>query len=330
MPNDKPDQPNPAAPSTPPAANGEPESLDSLDTPAAPPVQTTVPQNNTPKPPKKGVRGRFSIFNNLYLIIFGLLVLIGAAVIMVSLKASTPPVKTSKATSLTDQQIASLKGNTTLVGDSKQTLDVQSNSIFENQVLLRSDLNVAGSLKVGGPISIPSITVGGTGTFGQLGVNGGLNVGGDTTLQGQLTVQKNLSVTGSASFGSLNVSSLSVTSLLLRGDININQHIISSGGVPSRFNGTALGSGGTATVSGSDTAGTVAINTGGGPPAGCFVTVNFTKNYSATPHVVISPSNSSAATLQYYTNRSSTNFSVCTASAPAGGTSYNFDYIVIN
>jgi hypothetical protein len=330
MPNDKLDQTNSPAQPAPASPNAEPESLDSLDAPPAPAAAPTpAGLVNTP-PPKKGLKNRFSIFNNLYLIVFGLLILAGAAVVMIGLKSGKPTTTTNKTSSLTDQQIASLSGNTTLVGDSKQTLDVQSNSIFEGQVLLRSDLNVAGTLKVGGPISIPSISVGGTGTFGQLGVNGGLNVGGDATLQGQLTVQKNLSVTGSASFGSLNVSSLSVTSLLLRSDLSLNRHIVTSGGGPGRSNGTALGSGGTASVSGSDTAGTVAISTGGGPPAGCFITVDFAQKFGSTPHVVITPSNSNAATLQYYTIRSTSSFSVCTASAPAAGTSYTFDYIVID
>ena len=61
---------------------------------------------------------------------------------------------------------------------------------------------------------------------------------------------------------------------------------------------------------------------------GCFVTINFSQRYGATPHVVISPSNSAAASLSYYTNRSATSFSICTASAPAGGATYLFDYIV--
>lgn len=335
MPNDKPEQPAPppAAPPAP-ASNSQPESLDNLDSPtnpaaASPPPAGTTPAIKDPKP-KTSLLGRFSIFRNLYLIVFVFLVLIGGAVVMVSVKTSKPSTSSTKAKSLTDQQISSLKGNTTLVGDAKQTLDVQSNSIFEGQVLLRSDLNVAGALKVGGAISIPSITVGGAGAFGQLGVNDGLNVGGDTTLQGQLTVQKNLNVTGSASFGNLNVSQLSVSTLQLRSDLSLSRHVVTSGGVPGSSNGTAVGGGGTASVSGSDTAGTVAINTGGSPPAGCFITLNFAQKFGTTPHVVISPSNSSAASLQYYTNRSSTNFSICTANAPSASTSYIFDYIVLD
>jgi cytoskeletal protein CcmA (bactofilin family) len=321
---------------TPPAAS-QPSQTESLEDNSLEPTGSQpagLSASSDPDPPAaspkaKGLK-KFSIFHNLYLIIFILLVLAGGAVVMVSLKASKPQNNPTKTSSLTDQQISSIKGNTTLVGDAKQTLDVQSNSIFEGQVLLRSDLSVAGGIKIGGTLSIPSITVGGQATVGQLGVNGGLNVGGDTTLQGQLTVQKNLAVTGSASFGSLNVSSLALTTLQLKGDINLNQHIVTSGGVPGRTNGTALGSGGSASVGGSDTAGTVTINTGGSPPAGCFITVNFAKGFSNTPHVVISPSNSQAAGLQYYTNRSNSGFSVCTANVPAASSTYIFDYVVVD
>lgn len=328
MPNDQNQAP---APKSNPPANSQPETLDDTLEPTA--SQTAEPAaadapaagNN-----KKGIK-RFSLMSNLYLLVFVLMVLVGGAVIYISIKSAKPQTSSNtKVSSLTDQQISSLKGNTTLVGDSKQTLDVQSNSIFEGQVLARGDLNVAGTLKVGGPLSLPGLTVGGNTTVQQLGVSGGLNVAGDTTLQGALTIQKTLAVTGSASFGSLNVSTLSVTTLQLRGDINLNQHIVTSGGIPSRSNGTALGSGGSASVNGSDTAGTIAINTGGSPPAGCFVTVNFTKSFGATPHVVISASNSSSASLQYYTNRSAGSFSVCTANVPAAGTTYVFDYIVID
>jgi hypothetical protein len=264
---------------------------------------------------------------NIYFLVFILLVIAAIGVIYMVAKFNKDSVKTN-AGSLTDQQLSQLKGNTTLVGDAKQTLDVQSNAIFEGQVLVRSDLNVAGAIKVGSGLSINSINVSGNGNFGQLGVSGGLAVGGDTTLQGQLSVQKNLNVGGSGHFGSLAVSQLSVTSLQLQGNLSLSNHIVVSGGTPGRSNGTALGSGGTSSVSGNDAAGTVTINTGSSPPAGCFITVNFTQKYTNTPHVVISPSNSSAASIQYYTNRTTTSFSVCTANVPGGSTTYVFDYVI--
>lgn len=309
-----------------------PEPANSLDSPRGESLENQelsgAPTGSLPPASQEPFWRRLQRRINIYLLIFILLILAAVAVILVSVHNGnkTP----SSVSSLTDQQLAAIKGSTTLVGDAKQTLDVQSNSIFEGKVLVRSDLSIAGSLKVGGALSLTSITVGGSGNFGQLGINGGLNVGGDTSLQGNVTVQKNLSVSGSASFGSLSVSSLNVNSLQLKGDLGLSRHVSTSGGLPGRSGGSALGSGGTVSISGSDTAGTVTINTGSGPPAGCFVTINFVSHYGTTPHVVISPSNSSAGTIQYYTNRNTTGFSICTANGPAAATTYIYDYVVID
>lgn len=304
---------------------------DSLEESAGQPADSKSLEAPPPAPPKPPNRlQRLLSGTNKYLIIFILLLVAAGSVIYITIHGNKPTTSTSSVGSLTDQQLAALKGNTTLVGDSKQTLDVQSNAIFEGQVLLRSDLNVAGTIKVGGGLSLSSITVGGGGNFGQLGVNGGLNVGGDVLTQGNLTVQKSLTVGGSASFGSLSVSQLTVSNLQLKSDLGLSRHITTSGGNPGRSNGSALGSGGTASVNGSDTAGTVTINTGGSPPAGCFVTVNFVQKFGSTPHVVITPANSSSASLQYYVDRTTAGFSVCTANSPSGGVNYLFDYVVFD
>lgn len=324
MPNDENNLVTPQKPSE----SAPDPSGDTLESPelSSTPAATGGPPPQSPK--NRNPLKRLLQFNNIYLLVFVLLIVAAAVVIAVAYKTNKNTNNTGSVGSLTSQQLAQLKGNTTLVGDAKQTLDVQSNSIFEGQVLVRSDLNVAGAIKVGGGLSLNSITVGGAGNFGQLGINGGLNVGGDTTLQGQLTVQKNLTVGGSASFGSLSVSQLSVTTLNFSGNLTLTKHIVVNGSVPGRTNGTALGSGGTSSVNGTDAAGTVTINTGGGPPAGCFITVTFTQKYTNTPHIVISPSNSAGATLQYYTNRSTTSFSVCSVNVPAASTTYTFDYVV--
>jgi cytoskeletal protein CcmA (bactofilin family) len=289
---------------------------------------------NTDSPPPKKPPFFRHIFrsSNLYFVIFLLLLLIAAGAIFASVKLSNKnsPSQNTKTQSLTDKQIADLKGNTTLVGDAQQTLDIQGNSVFEGAVLMRGSLDVAGSIKVGGSLSLPAITVGGTSSFGQIQVNDKLSVSGNTTMQGTLTVQKGLTVSGTASFGTLSASQLNVSTLQLTGDFVVSRHIGGSGGAPGRSNGSALGSGGTASVNGSDTAGTVTINTGGSPPAGCFATINFRQKFNTTPHVVISPSNSSAGLLSYYTNRSSTSFSICTADAPSASTTYLFDYIAID
>lgn len=327
MPNDKPETNKPAEQQPAAAKPAAPAEAESLDITAE--QKPAADQAATAAPAKKG--GPLTAIRkvvNIFTIVFVLLVLTGAAVVMVSIK----PTKVQKETplgKLSDQQLSQLKSSSTLVGDPKQTLDIQSNTILEGQVLARSDLNVAGSLKVGGALSLPSITIAGSGNFAQVGVSGALSVGGDTNLQGQLTVQKNLNVTGTANFGSLSVSSLSVTSLQVKNDFSIAKHIVTSGGTPGRSFGTALGGGGTASVSGSDTAGTVNISTGGSPPAGLFITVSFAQRFASTPHVVITPVGSAAGALQYYINRDASGFSIGVSSPPPASSNFAFDYIVI-
>jgi cytoskeletal protein CcmA (bactofilin family) len=276
---------------------------------------------------------RIFSLNNKFFIIFVLLLVVVCSVTYLALNAakkSNPGGNSTKTQSLTSQQLSAISGSTTVVGDAQQTLDVQSNSVFEGSVLLRNNLDVAGTIKVGGGLSLPSVTVGGVSSFGQAQINGTLSVAGDTNMQGQVTIEKNLTVSGSGSFGTLSASQLNVSSLQLTGDLTIAHHIALSGGTPSRSNGGALGSGGTSSVNGSDTGGTVTINTGGGPTTGCFVTINFVQKFNSTPRVVISPSNASAGSLDYFATRTTTSFSVCTNSPPATGSNYVFDYIVFD
>ncbi len=315
----------------------EPESLENntpnTDAGKQSSTNQVVSGTDTAKPAAKGRLAFLGRIGNFYFFGFLVLVLVASATVFLALRWSKggPSQSNTKVQSLTDKQLAALKGSTTLVGDSSQVLDIQGNSVFESQVLLRKDLDVAGSIKVGGALSLPSISVGGTGSFGKVQVNDVLSVAGAVTLQNQLNVQKNLAVAGSGSFsGAVSAPQLNVGGLQLTGDLQINRHITLGGAVPGRSNGTALGGGGTASVSGSDTAGTITINTGSGPPAGCFVTINFAQKFNATPHVIVSPDNSSAGTLQWYANHGTTSFSVCTNNAPAASTTYVFDYIIID
>lgn len=284
-----------------------------------------------PKSSKNSLLGRVKNFRYLYFVIYGLLLLLIAGLTLTSLRSKPSTPTGTKTASLTANQLAQLEASTTVVGDSKQTLDIQGNSIFEGQVLARNDLSVAGGLKVGGALSLPTLSVGGQGSFGQLQVSGTASVTGDTTLSGQLTVQKSLTVAGSGSFsGSLSAASLNVGSLQFNGDIVISRHLALTGAVPTKVDGTAIGSGGTTSVNGTDTAGTITINTGNSPPAGNLITVNFATAFKSTPHVVVTPVGSAAAGLNYYVSRSTTNFTIATTNAPPGGSSFSFDYIVID
>jgi hypothetical protein len=216
------------------------------------------------------------------------------------------------------------------VGDPKQILSVESNAVFAGRVLVRDGLEVAGPLKIGSPLTLPGLTVSGNSNFEKIQAND-LQVSGNSTIQGQVNIQNNLNVSGAATIGgTLTASRLNIQTLLLNGDLQLNRHIDAGGGNPSKSDGPALGSGGTSSVSGTDTAGTVNINIGGGPIAGCFITVNFTQKFNGIPHVVITPIGSWAGGLTYYINRSGTNFSICSTTPAPAGQSFAFDYIAID
>jgi cytoskeletal protein CcmA (bactofilin family) len=268
---------------------------------------------------------------NVYLLLFLFLIVLAGGIILVTYLASKKTEKsTVKTQSLSQDTLKQLATTDVTVGQPKQILSVQSNAVFAGKVLIRESLEVAGPIQVGGSLSVPGITVSGNSVFEQLQVNKNLSVQGDTSVQGQLAVQKGLSVVGSATFGgSISAPALAVNSLQLNGNLTLTKHIVIGGATPGRDNGPALGGGGTVAVSGSDTAGSININTGSSPAAGCFVTVNFSLKYNATPNVIVTPIGSSAALVGYYVNRSTSSFSVCAANNPSANASFGFDYFIV-
>ena len=271
---------------------------------------------------KQSLFARIRGWRYLYLALFAALLAVVGVSVATAVLLSKNTQKDVKTQDLTAEQLAELAGSSTIVGDPGQILKIESSTICESQVLARSDLSVAGTLKVGGPLNLPSLDAG-TGTFDELTVDNNLAIAGNLTLQGSITVS------GATSFKNLSVGQLSATTLQLSGDLTFSRHLTTGGGAPGKTNGSALGGGGSASVSGNDTAGTIAINTGNSPPAGCFVTINFVNNFSGTPKVIVSPVGSASGNLDYYVNLSSSNFSLC-ANNPSAGTNYNFDYLVVN
>jgi cytoskeletal protein CcmA (bactofilin family) len=270
---------------------------------------------------------------NIYLLLFVLILVLSGGLILVGIqrekKAATPDAINT--TPLTQEAIDKLKGSEAKVGDPKQTLAIESNAIFSGKVLIRDSLDVAGTIKVGGSLTLPGISVSGTSTFDQIQANN-LSISGNATVQGQLNVQQTLTVTGGASFGGpISAPQLSIENFQLNGDLQLNRHIDAGGGTPGRTDGGALGSGGTSSVSGSDTAGTITINTGSNTAAGCFITVIFSQKFNGTPHVVVTPVGSGGASLNYYVTRNTTSFSLCiTNPAAPAGTNFSFDYVAID
>lgn len=269
---------------------------------------------------------------NIYLLLFILTLVLAGFIVFIGLQRSKKDLGTTTITTtpLSQETLDQLNGSDASVGDPKQTLSVESNAIFNGAVLVKGSLDVAGAIKVGGTLSLPGISVSGSSTFDQISANQ-LAVAGDTGVQGTLNVQNNLTVAGSAQFGGpVSVPQLSVRSLILEGDLAISRHIDAGGGTPGLSNGNALGGGGTASISGSDTAGTVTINTGGGPGAGCFATINFAQRFTQVPHIVITPVGAAAAGINYYITRTTSSFQICTTNAAPGGSNFSFDYIAFD
>lgn len=325
-----------------PTEDNELNSLESLEGTTgqenAPGSASGAPAGGDKQPePKKSVsngsriRGLISHFN-IYLLLFILLVVIASGFTLVSIQRNKKEAKptTIETQALNQDTLNKLNSTDTKVGDPKQTLSVESNAIFSGKVLIRDSLDVAGTIKVGGSLSLAGLTVAGTSSFDQIQSNK-LTVSGDANISGQLTVQKGLTVSGGASFGGpISAPQITVQSFQLSGDLQLQRHIDTGGNTPGKTDGSKLGSGGTASISGTDTAGTVTINLGGSPQAGdgCFVTITFAQKFNSTPHVVITPVGANAAALNYYVTRNTSNFQICATNTSTG--SFSFDYVAID
>lgn len=315
--------PETEAPAQTPEATTEPaaQPADTAAAPAAEPAQTAA---------KRSIPN--FVFGNKYLVIFVMLLVMAAGGIffVVQMSRDSAP-EVNRTTSLTAEELTALRGNTTVVGDPQTVLDVQSNAVFEGQVVMRNSLEVAGNVRIGTPLSLPALTVNGASTLGQVAANS-LSVSGDSALNGDVNVQRNLSVAGGSSFaGPVAVQQLSVTNLILSGDLLLPRHLSVAGGIPTRSVGPALGPDGTASVSGTDVAGTITFNTGTGTASGSLITLTFAQRYSRTPHVVVTPVGSGGANLNFYLlNRTGTGFTLAATNAPPINSNFSFDYIVID
>lgn len=292
------------------------------------------PARPTPPLPRHRLKSWFKRAGrpfNVYLLALAGILCIAVAAIVISIRANNRQGSNQlPGQSLSAEELSRLQGTDASVGDAKQTLTIESNTIINGRTLVRNDLDVAGTIKVGGSLNLPGITVAGTSSFEQIQASR-LSITGDTTVQGQLSIQQNLTVTGSASFGgAISASQLNIQVLSLSGNLQLNRHIDAGGGTPTKSDGNALGSGGTASVNGSDTAGTITLNTGGSPSGGCYITVTFAQRFNATPHVTVTPVGSGAAGLNYYITRTATSFNLCATNAPPASTSFSFDYIAID
>ncbi len=282
--------------------------------------------------PKKGGLKQLLRRFNIYLLLFlFILVLAGGILLVAYFQAKKATSTTLKTQDLTQNTLQQLAASDATIGSNLQVLNVQSSAVFAGKVLIRDDLEVAGGLKINGTVALNNLAVSGSGQFGQVQIGKDLAVTGDGAIQGSLTVAKSLQVSGGGSFsGPVSAPQLTTSSLQLNGDLVLTRHISAGGPAPSLSRGSALGSGGSASVSGSDTGGSVTINVGGSPAAGCFATITFASKYSSTPRVLLTPVGADGGAIDYYVTRTATSFSICDATAAPAGSSFGFDYFIVN
>lgn len=269
---------------------------------------------------------------NVYFLFFLLVIVVAGIVTAINYFNSqkVAPEATIPTQKLSEDALKQLANTDASVGSKSQTLTIQGNAIIAGQTLMRGNLNVAGNFQSAGPIQGPSLRISGDTNLGSTQINS-LQVAQNTAIQGNTTL-RDLNVAGSASFsGAVTASQLTVTRLILSGNavLQVPNHISFAGPAPTRtINTGPLGSGGTASVSGSDTTGTVNINTGSGTVAGCFVRINFSQSFGGQPHVMISPVGAGAGLTQYYVDRDASGFSICASSPAPGNQAFAFDYFV--
>jgi cytoskeletal protein CcmA (bactofilin family) len=306
-------------------------SIDALETPEPAGEAAKTPDKEPEKKKSGGLKQTLRKFN-IYLILFIFLLLIAAIIISIayfqSKKASTSTIKQQSLSNSTLQQLANSDAN---VGGPQEVLNVESNAVFAGKVLIRDTLELAGGLQVTGTTSLSNLGVTGNANLQSADIAQDLTVGGTLAVQGSATFNQGIQVNGTGTFsGAISTPELTTPSFQLNGDLTLTHHVNIGGSTPSSSSGTALGSGGTASLSGSDTAGSVNINTGGGPGSGCFITVTFSTAFKQTPYVNVTPIDEAAGGLAYYVTRTDTDFKICDASSPPANANFAFDYFIVD
>lgn len=271
---------------------------------------------------------------NIYFLFFVLVVIIVAAIAVVNYLNSQkePPAANISTQPLTQAALKQLANTDASVGNTNQTLTIQGNAVIAGQTLARGDMSVAGTLQSGGSFTAPNMTISGTSNLGTAQMNT-LQVASNAAIQGAMTI-RDLNVAGTSSFsGAMTASQITVTNLTISGNgvLSVPNHIsFSSGPTPGISRGNALGNGGSVSINGSDTSGTINVSTGGSAQPGCYANINFHQAFSGQPRVTIGPNGYGAGVSQYYVgNLSRTGFQICAATPPSSQ-SFAFDYFVAN
>ena len=289
----------------------------------------------TPKPNSfKQTLKRFRV----YLLIVLLLAILGAIFATVtSLNGKkTPPPPSVQSQTLSQSQLKKLATSSS-TSTSGQTLTIQGNAELDGQALLHSGLYVAGNLQSGGGLSVPELTISNSSSLGNAQASK-LQVATTSTFQGVLTLQNGLNVKGNTSFSSASFGTLTATDISMSGtsQIQVPSHLAFTGAFPGRtISFGVLGNGGSASINGSDTSGTISLNTGNNPQIGCFLTVIFNQPFVHPPNILLGPIGLGAGAIQYSTELitspdtgATTAFKICTANTPLPNQAFGFSYFI--
>ncbi len=240
-------------------------------------------------------------------------------------KPTTPSIA-----NLTPEEINKLSEIGSSLGNTGQVLNIGADTIFRSKIDVGGDLSVGGHFNANGPVTLSELNISGTTALS------GLNVGSNMTVSGTATFQKgiavtglagitgNLNVSGAASVNSLNAATIAVQTITIAGPLTIG-HLRTQGPAPTIVAGS-VGGGGTVSISGNDTAGTINVNTGGGP-GNLLATITFRAAFSSTVHVILTPLTGPAAAAQTYVTRTGGGFQIH-ANTPPGAAVLSYDYFV--
>ena len=277
-----------------------------------------VQEGASPNPEPVITRRRFSVKKNrrlvmVILIIILLLGLSGAGLLFVkSLSDSNQPANnvTINTQSLDNGTLNQLTNN--LNGEVKEQLTISPNTIFKNNAVVQGSAEVSKDLTVAGKVDIQ----GATSIRDNLTVGRALSVGNSLTVNGLITA------------ASLNVGSIAISSINISGNLVFGGHLVPNGSTPSARTSAAAG-GGSVTISGNDTSGTIVIKTGSsGLVAGEIAIITFRSAFSTTPKVQLTPVSEAGSSLRYYATKTANFFTINTGNAAAPNTPYTFDYLI--
>jgi hypothetical protein len=295
---------------------------------------TQSSHKNIPKGSKwDGLRTRANVIGSiitLFVFLIGLGIVTGYY--YSQSKKVQPAAKAPIVQTLTPSEINQLGSIGSNLGTTNQVLNIGADALFRGKANVTGDLTVGGKLTANGPATLSQLDITGAAATAGLSVGSNLGVSGTTTLQKALTVNalttinSGLTVSGQVSAASVSAGAITVNSITITGPLSIG-HLVTTGPTPFYASG-ADGSGGTVSISGNDTSGTININTGTGPVADAvLMTITFRGSYGTSPHVQLTARTTGAAQAEAYVIPTSTGFQVL-AHTPPSGHPLSFDYLV--